>query len=215
VFDYMRQFNTLAQYGSYHIDMDEKKVNLYHAGLIIQLQDQLVQYPNVSYNDLASAAIDQERTMKAVVEAEEKKRKRMMPRSSGSGTAWCIPHLGVSCTILNCSSIGAITRNTHSDTSSRNSSSSSHSNSIVLRLQCHSMLQPVRHSRLPPTTFHATTAGSWVTSPASASCPIKENCHELWHPWLTSRGANRGVLHHGLAVPTTLPWMRSPWEKKC
>jgi hypothetical protein len=138
VFDYTRQFNTLAQYGSCHIDMDEKKVNVYHAGLIIQLQDQLVQYPNVSYNDLASAAIDQERTMKAVVEAEEKKRKRMMPRSSGSGTAWCIPHLGVSCTILNCSSIGAITRNTHSDTSSRNTAvaataiqSCSDSNAIV------------------------------------------------------------------------------------
>jgi hypothetical protein len=25
VFDYMRQFNTLAQYGSYHFDMDEKR----------------------------------------------------------------------------------------------------------------------------------------------------------------------------------------------
>jgi hypothetical protein len=31
VFDYMRQFNTLAPYGSYHIDTDEKKANLYHA----------------------------------------------------------------------------------------------------------------------------------------------------------------------------------------
>jgi hypothetical protein len=37
VFDYMRQFNTLAQYGSYHIDMDEKKANLYCAGLTIHL----------------------------------------------------------------------------------------------------------------------------------------------------------------------------------
>jgi hypothetical protein len=38
----------------------------------------------LSYNELASAAIDQERMMKAVAEAEEKKRKRMMPRSTGS-----------------------------------------------------------------------------------------------------------------------------------
>jgi hypothetical protein len=37
VFDYMRQFNTLAQYRSYHIDKDEKKTNMYHAGLTIHL----------------------------------------------------------------------------------------------------------------------------------------------------------------------------------
>jgi hypothetical protein len=42
----------------------------------------MVQSPNLSYNDLASAAIDHKRTMKAVVEAKEKKRKRIMPRSS-------------------------------------------------------------------------------------------------------------------------------------
>jgi hypothetical protein len=32
-------------------------------------------------------------------------------------TAWCIPHLGVSCTDLNSSSIGAVTRNTSSSSS--------------------------------------------------------------------------------------------------
>jgi hypothetical protein len=37
VFDYMRQFNTLAQYKSYHINTDEKKANLYYAGLTIHL----------------------------------------------------------------------------------------------------------------------------------------------------------------------------------
>jgi hypothetical protein len=37
VFDYTRQFNTLAQYGTYHIDMDEKKANLYRVGLTIHL----------------------------------------------------------------------------------------------------------------------------------------------------------------------------------
>jgi hypothetical protein len=30
MFDYTRQFNTLAQYGSYHVDIDVKKANLYH-----------------------------------------------------------------------------------------------------------------------------------------------------------------------------------------
>jgi hypothetical protein len=37
VFDYTRQFNTLAQYGSYHVDMDEKNANLHRAGLTIHL----------------------------------------------------------------------------------------------------------------------------------------------------------------------------------
>jgi hypothetical protein len=37
VFDYTRQFNTLAQYGTYHVDTDEKKANLYCAGLTIHL----------------------------------------------------------------------------------------------------------------------------------------------------------------------------------
>jgi hypothetical protein len=37
VFDYTRQFNTLTQYGSYHVDTDEKKANLYRAGLTIHL----------------------------------------------------------------------------------------------------------------------------------------------------------------------------------
>jgi hypothetical protein len=37
VFDYTRQFNTLAQYRSYHVDANEKKTNLYHVGLTIHL----------------------------------------------------------------------------------------------------------------------------------------------------------------------------------
>jgi hypothetical protein len=87
VFDYTRQFNTLAQYGSYHIDMDEKKANLYRAGLTIHLQERLVYRSSLSYNEWASAATDQERMMKAVAEADEKKRKKMMPGSAGSGSS--------------------------------------------------------------------------------------------------------------------------------
>jgi hypothetical protein len=41
VFDYTRQFNTLAQYGSYHVDTDEKKSNLYHERLTVHLQERL------------------------------------------------------------------------------------------------------------------------------------------------------------------------------
>jgi hypothetical protein len=42
---------------------------------------------SLSYNELASTTIDQERMMKAITEADEKKRKRMMPRSAGSGSS--------------------------------------------------------------------------------------------------------------------------------
>jgi hypothetical protein len=69
VFDYTRQFNTLTQYGSYHVDTDEKKANLYREGLTIHLQEHLGQLTILSYNELASAAIDQERWMKTVVDA--------------------------------------------------------------------------------------------------------------------------------------------------
>jgi hypothetical protein len=87
VFNYTRQFNTLAQYGTYHIDMDEKKANLYRTGLTIHPQERLVHLSSLSYNELASASIDQERMMKAIAEADEKKRKKLMPGSAGSGSS--------------------------------------------------------------------------------------------------------------------------------
>jgi hypothetical protein len=65
--------------------MDEKKANLYYEGLTIHLQERLGQFTTPSYIELASAAIDQERMMKAITEANEKKRKRMMPGFSISG----------------------------------------------------------------------------------------------------------------------------------
>jgi hypothetical protein len=87
VFDYTRQFNTLAQYGTYHVDRNEKKANLYRAGLTIHLQERLMHLSILSYNKLVSEAIDQERMMKSVAEADEKKRKRMMSGSAGSGSS--------------------------------------------------------------------------------------------------------------------------------
>jgi hypothetical protein len=91
VFDYTRQFNTLAQYGSYHVNTDEKKANLYHEGLTVHLQERLGLSPNLSYNELASAAIDQERLMKAVAKADEKKKKKMMPGHANYTTVEEIP----------------------------------------------------------------------------------------------------------------------------
>jgi hypothetical protein len=83
VFDYTRQFNTLAQYVTYHIFTDEKKAILYRAGLTIHLQEHLVHLSSLLYNELVSVAIDQERMM----EADEKKRNRMMPGFADSGSS--------------------------------------------------------------------------------------------------------------------------------
>jgi hypothetical protein len=91
IFDYTRQFNTLAQYSSYHVDTDERKANLYHEGITIHLQERLGQSPNLTYNVLAGATIDQERLMKAIAEVSEKKRKRMMPGCSSSGGSIVAP----------------------------------------------------------------------------------------------------------------------------
>jgi hypothetical protein len=43
-----------------------------------------VHLSSLSYNELASAATNQERMMKAIAEADEKKRKKMLPGSAGS-----------------------------------------------------------------------------------------------------------------------------------
>jgi hypothetical protein len=87
VFYYTRQFNTLAQYSTYHVDTDEMKANLYRAELTIHLWERLVHLSSLSYIDLASTAIDQERMMKAIADADEKKRKKLMPGPVGSGSS--------------------------------------------------------------------------------------------------------------------------------
>jgi hypothetical protein len=131
MFDYTRQFDTLTQYGSYHVDTDEKKANVYRERLTIHLQERLGQFTSLSYNEMVSAAIDQERLMKAVTEADEKKRKTILDPLSVVvlavlliSTAQCIPHLEICCTDLNSSRIGAITHNTSNVSSSRNNNSS-------------------------------------------------------------------------------------------
>jgi hypothetical protein len=72
------------------VDTDAKKAELFHKGLTIQLQERLILSQNLSYNELASAAIDQEGTMKAYEAAEEKKRKRVVSGPSG-GSSSCAP----------------------------------------------------------------------------------------------------------------------------
>jgi hypothetical protein len=58
------------------VDTDAKKSELFRKGLTIQLQDHLILFQNLSYNELASATIDQEGTTKACEAPKEKKRRR-------------------------------------------------------------------------------------------------------------------------------------------
>jgi hypothetical protein len=60
---------------------------LWPKNLAIHLQEHLWKLSNLSYNDLASESIDQERLRKAIAVADEKKRKKMMPSSTGSGNS--------------------------------------------------------------------------------------------------------------------------------
>jgi hypothetical protein len=66
VYEYTQEFNNLAQYGGHYVNIDAKKAELFRKGLTIQLQDRLILSQNLSYTELASIAIDQEGTMKAV-----------------------------------------------------------------------------------------------------------------------------------------------------
>jgi hypothetical protein len=86
-YEYTKEFNNLAQYGGHHVDTDATKADLYCKGLNIQLPDHLIQNMSLSYNDLASTAIDQEGTMKACEAEEEKKRKRTMSGPTGGSSS--------------------------------------------------------------------------------------------------------------------------------
>jgi hypothetical protein len=91
MYDYTQEFNNMAQYGGHHVDIDMKKAKLYRKGLNIQLQGRLIYNLILSYNDLTNTAIDQEDTMKACEAAEEKKRKRTMPRPTGGSSSSAPP----------------------------------------------------------------------------------------------------------------------------
>jgi hypothetical protein len=69
------------------VDTDAKKDELFRKGLTIQLQDHLILSQNLSYNKLASVAIDQEGTMKACEATEEKKRKWAVSVPSGGSSS--------------------------------------------------------------------------------------------------------------------------------
>jgi hypothetical protein len=62
VYEYNRKFNYLAQYGTHHVNTDEKKVELFRRGLSLLLQDRLVWFQDMSFNTLVSVVIAQDGT---------------------------------------------------------------------------------------------------------------------------------------------------------
>jgi hypothetical protein len=76
VYEYIETINYLAQYGTHHVDTDEKKAELFRRGLSLPFQDRLVRLHGMSINALVSAAIEQEGTYIALLVQEEKMRKR-------------------------------------------------------------------------------------------------------------------------------------------
>jgi hypothetical protein len=76
--EYIKKFNYLQQYGGYHVDTDEKKVELFRNGLSLQLQDLLVPHRDLSFDALMSAMIEQEGLYYAVLVEEEKMRNRAL-----------------------------------------------------------------------------------------------------------------------------------------
>jgi hypothetical protein len=73
------------------MDTDEKNAELFQNELSMQLQDRLVLFPDLSYNTLASAAIDEEGTIWACAETDEKKKKRVMSELSRGGSGGTPP----------------------------------------------------------------------------------------------------------------------------
>jgi hypothetical protein len=52
VYEYSKKFNHLSQYGSYHIDTDEKKMLLFHQGLSPVLHEHLTLFRGCTLNEI-------------------------------------------------------------------------------------------------------------------------------------------------------------------
>jgi hypothetical protein len=74
VYEYSKKFNHLSQYGSYHVNTDEKKMSLFRQGLSPVLREHLTLFRGCTLNELVSASIEQEDACCARLEEERKKR---------------------------------------------------------------------------------------------------------------------------------------------
>jgi hypothetical protein len=72
VYEYIKKFDYLAQYSTHHVDIDDKKEELFRKGQSLLLQDRLVRIHDVLFNALVSDTIEQEGTYRAILDEEEK-----------------------------------------------------------------------------------------------------------------------------------------------
>jgi hypothetical protein len=91
VYEYIRKFNYLAQYGTHHVDTNEKKAELFRRELSLPLQDCLVRFHDLSFNALVSVAIAQDGTYRVLLAEEEEKRKKVMSGPSEDSTEGAPP----------------------------------------------------------------------------------------------------------------------------
>jgi hypothetical protein len=78
VYEYIEKFNYLAQYGTHHMDTDDKRAEMFRKGLSLLLQDRLVLFHVLSFNALVSDVNKHEGTYRVLFPEEDEKRKRVM-----------------------------------------------------------------------------------------------------------------------------------------
>jgi hypothetical protein len=78
VYEYIEKFNYLAQYGTHHMDTDDKRAEMFRKGPSLSLQDRLVLFHVLSFNALVSAMNKHEGTYRVLFPKEDEKRKRVM-----------------------------------------------------------------------------------------------------------------------------------------
>jgi hypothetical protein len=61
VHEYNKKFNHISQYGSYHADIDEKKMSLFRQGLGAVMRKHLTLFRGYTLNELLSGSMEQER----------------------------------------------------------------------------------------------------------------------------------------------------------
>jgi hypothetical protein len=85
VYEYIRKFNYLAQYGTHHVDIDEK-AKLFRKKTEPSSSGPLVQFHDMSFNALVSVVIVQDSTYQPLLAEEEEKRKRDLSEPTDDST---------------------------------------------------------------------------------------------------------------------------------
>ena len=73
VYQYAQKFNNLCQYGEYHVDSDEKKMDRFRRGLDPELYEKLNPIKTNTYHEIVDLAISQEDAMKRTQNAKKRK----------------------------------------------------------------------------------------------------------------------------------------------